>query len=138
MLTDPQKRAYARQILLPEVGFSGQERICASRVCVEAHDDVHRDAHAIASEYLARAGVQLTIAGDGGADDSPTGEDVNVRISPSVLAGLAEHPSLAHAARFFAGAWHAVEALKQVLPQGRAASLPDTKAFMVTRAKETL
>ena len=134
MLSDSQKRAYARQISLPEIGFSGQERICASRVRVEGQDD----AHAIASEYLARAGVQLTEAPDGGAEESSDAAAASVRISSNDVAALAEHPSLAHAARFFVGAWHAVEALKHVLPEGRAAGLPETEAFTLPRAKETV
>lgn len=53
MLTPEQKRLFVRHILLPEIGPSGQTRLCATSF--DASDDY---AGALRSRYLARAGLQ--------------------------------------------------------------------------------
>ncbi|MHB8419288.1 MAG: hypothetical protein ACYDCL_14520 [Myxococcales bacterium] len=58
-MTEAQIQRYARQLLLPEIGGSGQERLLASRVTVRAKGPA---AEAL-SLYLAAAGVSL---GEGG------------------------------------------------------------------------
>src|SRR5438874_6569338 len=63
-LTDEQVDRYSRQIILPEVGGRGQERLLAARVLV-AGDDAAADA---AVTLLGRAGVgTLDVAGGTGA-----------------------------------------------------------------------
>jgi len=62
MLTPAQKQLFARQLLLEEIGPSGQERLCASRVRVPAGADPR--AVAVARDYLERAG--LTVLGSDG------------------------------------------------------------------------
>ena len=56
MLTDPQKRMYARQILVDELGLAGQERLCTATARLSAAAD--RAAATVALEYLTRAGLQ--------------------------------------------------------------------------------
>jgi hypothetical protein len=59
VLTEPQLQRYSRQLLLPEIGGAGQERLLASRVEV-------RGAGAAADSlrgYLAAAGVGLGTGG---------------------------------------------------------------------------
>jgi hypothetical protein len=55
MLDDAAIERYSRQILLPEVGGRGQERLCAARVVVSGRDA----AAAFAASLLAAAGVQV-------------------------------------------------------------------------------
>jgi hypothetical protein len=50
MLTDAQVERYSRQIVLPEVGARGQERLLAARVCIGGDG-------AIVADLLDRAGV---------------------------------------------------------------------------------
>jgi molybdopterin/thiamine biosynthesis adenylyltransferase len=62
-LTDEQMRRYARHILLPDVGGTGQLRLLAATVAVEVGDETHAEVAALA--YLAAAGVgTLELAGD--------------------------------------------------------------------------
>jgi adenylyltransferase/sulfurtransferase len=61
MLTDPQRERYSRQIVLPEIGTEGQERLLASRVLVVGAGGLGSPA----AMYLAAAGVGvLGIADD--------------------------------------------------------------------------
>jgi hypothetical protein len=55
VLTEPQLQRYARQLLLPEIGGAGQERLLAARV------DVHGEGPAadLLRTYLAAAGVSV-------------------------------------------------------------------------------
>lgn len=91
---------YARHVLLPEIGASGQARLEAATVGV-ALDDPR--ASAVAADYLARAGVR--VAADVAPSTSP----------PEVRPG---RPELAEAAAFLTGALHAVEAIKAVVGAG--------------------
>lgn len=133
MLTDSQKRLYARQILLAEVGFSGQEQLCAARV--QLRHDTDEGVSSVARDYLARAGVSVVMNAVDAADGV---EPVHVamRVTASDVEMLASDAPLAPAARYLAGSLLAVEAMKQVLGQGRAGALPDPQMFTVSRAKE--
>ena len=62
MLTDAQVERYSRQIILPEVGARGQERLLAARVAV------HGDGAAAATATTLLAGAGLTLVGGPGAD----------------------------------------------------------------------
>ena len=53
MLTDAQVERYSRQIILPEVGARGQERLLASRIAVAGDGE----AAITAALLLGRAGV---------------------------------------------------------------------------------
>ncbi len=53
MLSDEQIERYSRQIILPQVGGKGQEKLLRARVLVQAHGPLH----AAAVHYLAAAGV---------------------------------------------------------------------------------
>jgi hypothetical protein len=139
VLTDSQKRLYSRQILLSEIGFPGQERICGARVRLVRDTDA--DARSVAREYLVRAGVQVVDehdahdavdAADGGIVVGRAGHEVDV----ARFSGLSGDPRLAPAVRYLAGSMVAVEALKQILGQGRAGTLPDSQVFTISRAKE--
>jgi molybdopterin/thiamine biosynthesis adenylyltransferase len=57
MLSDALVERYSRQILLPEVGGRGQERLCAARVTVTGGGD----AGAFAATLLAGAGAAVAI-----------------------------------------------------------------------------
>jgi adenylyltransferase/sulfurtransferase len=52
MLSDEQIERYSRQIILPQVGGKGQERLLRARVLVRANGPLHTAVH-----YLAAAGV---------------------------------------------------------------------------------
>src|SRR5215470_16500567 len=53
MLSDEQIERYSRQIILPQVGGKGQEKLLRARVLVQAHGPLHT----AAVHYLAAAGV---------------------------------------------------------------------------------
>src|SRR5215813_487597 len=62
MLTDQQLERYSRQVLLPEVGGRGQERLLASTVTLAGDDE----AAAVTGSLLGRAGVgRLILVGAG-------------------------------------------------------------------------
>jgi hypothetical protein len=56
MLSQAEIERWSRQIVLPEVGARGQERLCAARVAVWGTGA----AAAVAADLLARAGVTVT------------------------------------------------------------------------------
>lgn len=97
MLSPDDRRRYARQVLLPEIGEAGQRALLDGRARTESE---------IAALYLRRAGVTL---GDGGVD-------VTVAPRPSA-------PALAEAERFLAGAFGAVEAIKAIVGIGEPGAL---------------
>jgi hypothetical protein len=119
---------YARQRLLPEIGDSGQELLRGARVVVPVATDGHHDrseprqaalepqegsAAAVAADYLRRAGVGAVVFDDGAL---PPGAPNH---------GAIEFP---HAACFryaasgevAAGAWFALDRLRQLLSASRA------------------
>lgn len=99
---------YARHVSLPEIGEAGQARLSAARVVLRGDPR----AAAIARVYLERAGVSVS--------DGDTGEGDLVELA-EVRAG---RPELEAAARFLAGAWTAVEAIKATVGAGRPARSP--------------
>jgi hypothetical protein len=132
MLDDAAILRWSRQILLPDVGGRGQERIGAARVAVVGAGPVA----AVAADLLRRAGVgEVTAAGPadvvvdvGGAADAagvrvavtagPTGGTVESRPAPgrpAPAAPRAGHPALAAPAAIATGALAAAEALLLVL-----------------------
>jgi len=114
MLSPAQKQRFARQLLLTEIGPSGQERLCASRVRVPPGADPR--AGAVARDYLERAGVSV-LSGDGHANALPVPAAEAVR-------AIAGAPALEEAAAALCGALAAVEAIKAELGVGRAAGMP--------------
>jgi adenylyltransferase/sulfurtransferase len=65
VLTDEQVRRYARHILLPDVGGTGQLRLLAATVAVDVREGAHAEVAALA--YLAAAGIgRLELTGDAG------------------------------------------------------------------------
>jgi hypothetical protein len=112
-LSPEQKRRYARQVLLAEIGEAGQLRLCRTRVRIGAASDPR--AAAIATDYLLRAGMVVTtedaapelVLGAAGAIDTLSGDS-----------------GFGHAAAALAGAFSAVEAIKAALGAGTPANLP--------------
>jgi hypothetical protein len=112
MLSAADKKRYARQVLLTEIGVGGQARMLQSAVAPPR--DADSRAVEVALEYATRAGLRSE------ADAStqlavPTSEAVRV---------LAGRPELQQAAAALAGAFATVEAIKHVLGAGRPAGLP--------------
>lgn len=110
-LDGAQRRRYARQLLLGEVGERGQERLLAA--CFRPGADCDRAAYAVASDYLERAGLA----------PHPTGLEVRV-VDADTIEGLAGSPALREAAAWIAGSFAAVEHLKAVLGIAAARDLP--------------
>ena len=105
------RRRYARQLLLGEIGESGQERLLAARFCRGADGDAA--AFAVAADYLERAGCA---ADDGGKE---------LRLpSRDAVTGFAGSPALAEPAAAIMGAFSAVEHLKEVLGVAAAQAFP--------------
>lgn len=117
MLTPAQKRLYVRQLLLPEIGEAGQERLCRTHVALAP--DASTRAVDVAWEYLARAGVPRAEVNAGVRDTCSL--DVPDAAAVERLAGSA---LLVDAAATLAGAFAAVEAIKTAVGAGRAANLP--------------
>lgn len=112
-LSPQQKQRYARQVLLAEIGQSGQLRLCAARVRVGIDSDP--SAAAIASDYLSRAGLELTT--DPAAPELVLGDT-------RAIQALAGANDFEHAAAALAGAFSAVETIKAALGAGVPAKLP--------------
>jgi len=60
MLSKPERRRYARQLLLPEIGPEGQQQLLSAKV-FPLHSADSRVAE-VAGDYLRRAGVQWSTA----------------------------------------------------------------------------
>jgi ThiF family len=95
MLSDAQIERYSRQILLPEVGGRGQERLLAARVALAGTGD----AAAVAATLLGRAGIgHLGLLDPALAPDDPAPE-CRVTASPEdaadadVIVDLAGDPA---------------------------------------------
>ena len=95
-----QRRRYARQILLAEIGIDGQERLCAQTI-----GEFQGDSRAanVAERYLKRAGL---VEGEGPTVSLPTSNDI---------ATIAGTPNLEVAAAYLVGALSAVETIKSSL-----------------------
>ncbi len=105
------RRRYARQLLLGEIGESGQERLLAAGFRPGGDGDA--DAYAVAVEYLERAGCL--------ADE--TGAEVRVPDASAVMR-FAGSPALREPAAAVMGAFSAVEHLKEVLGLAVAREFP--------------
>ena len=96
------RRRFARQLLLGEVGESGQERLLDARFRQEA--DGYAGATAVAAEYLERAGCS---ADEAGAELRVPNRDAVMRFAGS--------SALLEPAAAIMGAFSAVEHIKEVL-----------------------
>ncbi|MGB8329947.1 MAG: hypothetical protein WCE62_07450 [Polyangiales bacterium] len=105
------RRRYERQILLDEIGETGQTRLLAARFRRGAGGD--SGAYAVAVEYLERAGCSSDDAG------------VDLRVPPpEAVMRFAGCSALREPAAAVMGAFAAVEHLKQVLGIASARELP--------------
>ena len=120
MLTDDQKRLYARHVLLEPLGEAGQAQLCAARVRVAASCDPR--AAAVAREYLERAGVEVVTAET--AAQAPGAIDVETR-TPDAIRALAGDDALADCAAWLDGAFTAVEAIKRIASVGGPGRIDD-------------
>ena len=100
---------YARQLLLPQIGETGQARLLASTLRAPANAD--HGTLRVARAYLERAGVRVIEA---------TPESVDAEPLPSlpaseVIARIAGRPELHEAARAVVGALAALQAIQSVV-----------------------
>jgi hypothetical protein len=118
-LSPTQHARFARHTLLPEIGVTGQERLCSATVVADPSADV--EAVAVARDYLQRAGV--TVATNASQAAAQVAEQAfHVDAATTVDARGPLH--LRHAAAALTGAFAAVEAIKAITAVGQAASLP--------------
>jgi hypothetical protein len=161
VLTDPQKRRYARQILVEELGLAGQERLSAASV--RAPETADRGAAAVALDYLSRAGLHCeggslpltaadeleakfagpgSLAAVGGELTQPDsrGERTTLDVAtPQAVRALAGDEALAECAAWLAGAFAAVETIKRVARIGVEGRLdPELTLSEVRRAAPDL
>jgi hypothetical protein len=112
MLSAADKKRYARQVLLTEVGLAGQARLLQAAVALPANADAR--AAEIAADYLQRAGLRV---------DPDAGAVLALPAGDAVRA-LAGRPELEEAAAALSGAFAAVEAIKHALVLSQRADLP--------------
>jgi hypothetical protein len=92
MLADALVERYSRQILLPEVGGRGQERLCATTATVTGRGM----AAAVAARLLDAAGVAVVLRdADGPTVNVTIGERGVVRARDGVVATLVGRPCVA-------------------------------------------
>ncbi|MDD9945978.1 MAG: hypothetical protein OXU20_33345 [Myxococcales bacterium] len=103
MLTDHMRLLYARQLLLPEIGGPGQERLCDATFSMP--EDVDPTAAAVAHMYLTRAGLR----------QAPGGPALAGLPACDSLALGEREAAYAQAQSALSGALSAVERIKQVL-----------------------
>jgi hypothetical protein len=104
VLTEQQLRLYARQVILRELGQAGQAQLCAAEVALAEPSP----AGEIAADYLRRAGVQVV-----------TGPALSLAVpSAAQVDAIAGEPALQACAEWLAGAWTAVETIKQCVGVG--------------------
>jgi hypothetical protein len=113
-------RRYARQLLLTEIAEDGQARLCATRAGVPRALDAR--VAAVACDYLERAGLAV-------GDERERGTQAGARVElaafdAEAVRALAGRAELEPAAAALAGAFAAVEAIKEALALGARASLP--------------
>lgn len=136
MLSDVDRRLHARQILLPELGFAGQERLGASHVSWDAEFDPR--SREVAAEYLSRAGLRCLAEPPGERGRVPplaAGEAIrqSQRISPPLVRradveSWAGDATLQDSAAWLLGALSAVEAIKQAIGAGEPRSLAELRS----------
>ncbi len=100
-LSAHQRVAFARQLLLPEIGPEGQQRLCQASARIDGPGSD------LANEYLTRAGVQRS-------------ESITTSLDPRDARQLTQDPALASAATSLVAAFAAVEAIKVALGRERA------------------
>jgi len=105
------RRRFARHLLLAEIGELGQERLISARIRRRAGGD--SDAYAVAADYLERAGCV----------PDPDGAEVPVP-SATEVERFAASEALRMPAAMIAGAFAAVEHLKETLGIADARELP--------------
>ena len=109
MLTDAQIERYSRQIILPQIGGRGQERLLAASVAVVGTDRLA----AVAAHYLAAAGVGV-VCTDASIVATLAGVNPDCRLQP-LPADMDRHGAdalmRAHDARLDASGQRAVSAL---------------------------
>ena len=120
-LSSEDRLRYARQLSLAEVGEHGQERLLRSRFRCDPGADP--TAQMIAVDYLKRAGLE----------ESDSAEVLTVA-TPDAVDRIADEPALREAAATVAGAFAAVEHLKQALGLGPARPYPETAGFRRPRS----
>ncbi len=105
------RRRFARQLLLAEIGEDGQLRLAAAGFRSSVESDP--DAYGAAADYLERAGCAPDLAG------------VEVRVPrPDAIDRFAGSEALRGPAALIAGAFSAVEHIKETLGLGPARDLP--------------
>src|SRR5688500_9838084 len=107
-----QRRRYARQLLLTEIGERGQVALCATHACIADRADTR--AAEGAAQYVERAGIAL-------APLDLEGEKPALAIavpSSDAVGTLAGDLRLREAAATLAGSFAAVEAIKCALGVG--------------------
>jgi hypothetical protein len=114
VLSDADKALYARQILLPEIGLAGQERL--STAAFEITSDADPRAAAVTRDYLQRAGV------GGRAGGAPAA--VVPVASAAEVQRVAADSALEECAAWLLGAFAAVEAIKAGAGAGTKADFP--------------
>ncbi len=119
------RRRFARQIALPEIGEEGQARLAGVRAALPV--DADRRAAAVAEAYLLRAGVRL----------APPDEAEVIAPVPTTarVTAIAGDPSLLEAARSLTGALAAVEAMKRALGMGP--EVPPNPPTLTSRGGES-
>jgi hypothetical protein len=123
VLTEIQRRRYARQIVLRELGPTGQARLCAS-TAVHANGADARVA-AVARAYLERAGLQQQPAAEGGNVVAVHGAGTEA------VQACAGAPELEDCAAWLLGAWAAVETIKQAASVGEQAPADSLAALVL-------
>ena len=118
LIDSSQRQLYARHLLLPEIGESGQARLCAAGYGVGP--EASKAAAATAVDYLVRAGMTMLASEDAARDDAP----LLLLPDDAGVSRLAGQPLLQEAAAALAGAFAAVEAIKAVTGAGEAARFP--------------
>ena len=106
-----ERRRYARQLLLGEIGEAGQERLLGSEFAHGVSSDA--SAFAVAADYLRRAGCS----------EAETGREVLVPDAATVMR-FAGAPFLVGPAAAVIGAFCAVEHLKVTLGMAEAREFP--------------
>lgn len=118
-LSPDDRRRFARQLSLGEIGEEGQARLRRTRAGLP--EDCDRGAAAIAEAYILRAGMTLV---------PPHEADVVAPVpTPAGLGVTAGDPMLLEAARSLTGALAAVEAIKRAL--GLATDVPPEPPALV-------
>ncbi len=114
------QRRYVRHVLLPEIGETGQQALVRARVTLGGE----ARATEVARTYLARSGIEnLTLHLPLPEDSPQANPSLHIEIDATIVSALAGRAELEEAAVFLAGAFSAVETIKQVVGAGRPGAL---------------